>query len=202
MKITLLFFLIYSNCKHRHLVFTIPAELRKFFRLDRFLLDLLFKTSSQTLFAWFYKLNKSEHFTPSFISTLHTFVRDLKWNTHIHMILTEGASGNHTVWRHIQHIPFTMLGRRFQATLLHLLHKYLGQDFYSLKPFLFERYKDSFYVYAKKEKVSIVKISIDYIIRYTGKPVMAQSRILDYDGQLVTSYYDRHEDGKLLWTLC
>lgn len=184
------------NCKHRHLVFTIPAELRKFFRLDRSFLDLLFKASSQTLFAWFHKLNKSEYFTPGFISTLHTFGRDLKWNPHIHMILTEGASGNHTVWRHIQHIPFAMLRRRFQTTLLHLLHEYLGQNFYSLKSFLFDRYKDGFYVYAKKEKSSIVKNSIDYIVRYTGKPAMAQSRILDYDGQFVTFYYQRHEDGK------
>lgn len=38
--------------------------------------------------------------------------------------------------------------------------------------------------------------SVKYIIRYTGRPAMAQSRILDYDGQFVTFYYDRHEDNK------
>lgn len=184
------------NCNHRHLVFTIPAELRKFFRVDRSLLDLLFKASSQTLFAWFHKLNKSERFTPGFISTLHTFGRDLKWNPHIHLILTEGASGNFTVWRHIKHIPFTMLRRRWQATLLSLLHQKLGASFYSLKSKLFNTYKDGFYVYAKKEKHSIVKNSIDYIVRYTGKPAMAQSRILNYDGNFITFYYERHEDGK------
>lgn len=48
----------------------------------------------------------------------------------------------------------------------------------------------------KKEKRSIVKNSIDYIVRYTGKPAMAQSRIINYDGNFVTFYYDRHEDGK------
>lgn len=184
------------NCEHRHLVFTIPAELRNFFRKDRALLHILFQASSQTLFAWFHKLNKSEAFTPGFISTLHTFGRDLKWNPHIHMILTEGASGNHTVWRTIKHIPFTMLRRRWQATLLSLLHQKLGASFYPLKSKLFRVYKDGFYVYAKKEKHSVVKNSIDYIVRYTGKPAMAQSRILDYDGNFVTFYYERHEDGK------
>lgn len=184
------------NCSHRHLVFTIPKELRKFFRLDRSLLDILFKASSQTLFAWFYSLNKSEDFKPGFISTLHTFGRDLKWNPHIHMILTEGASGNNTVWRHIKHIPFSMLRRRWQATLLSLLHEKLGANFYSLKSQLFANYKDGFYVYARKEEKTIVKDSIDYIVRYTGKPPMAQSRIIDYDGQFVTFYYERHEDGK------
>lgn len=184
------------NCKHRHLVFTIPSELRKFFRLDRSLLHVLFKASSQTLFAWFHNLNKSEYFTPGFIATLLTFVRDLKWNPHIHMILTEGASGNHTVWRHIHHIPFKMLRLRFQATLLDLLHQHLGSSFYQLKSTLFSNYKEGFYVYAKKEKHSIVKNSIEYIVRYTGKPAMAQSRIINYDGTLVTFYYERHQDGQ------
>ena len=32
--------------------------------------------------------------------------------------------------------------------------------------------------------------------RYTGRPAMAQSRILSYDGQFVTFFYDRHEDNK------
>jgi len=184
------------NCNHRHLVFTIPTELRKFFRKDRSLLNILFKASSQTLLAWFHKLNKSEHFTPGFISTLHTFGRDLKWNPHIHLILTEGASGNHTVWRPIKHIPYEMLRRRFQTTLLNLLHQKLGSSFYTLKSQLFDTYKKGFYVYAKKEKHSIVKNSIDYIVRYTVKPAMAQSRILNYDGTFVTFYYDRHEDGE------
>ena len=184
------------NCNHRHLVFTIPSELRNLFRHDRSLLNVLFQASSKTLFDWFHKMNKAEHFTPGFISTLHTFGRDLKWNPHIHMILTEGASGNNTIWRHIRHIPFTMLRKRWQATLLDLLHKKLGSRFYSVKSKLFLSFKAGFYVYAKKEKDSIAKNSINYIVRYTGKPAMAQSRIIDYDGNFITFYYDRHEDGK------
>ena len=35
-----------------------------------------------------------------------------------------------------------------------------------------------------------------YVVRYTGRPAIAQSRILDYDGSYVTYYYERHEDGK------
>lgn len=37
---------------------------------------------------------------------------------------------------------------------------------------------------------------LDYVIRYTGRPAMAQSRILNYDGEFITFYYERHEDGK------
>ncbi|MBC7961113.1 MAG: transposase [Vallitaleaceae bacterium] len=185
------------HCDHRHIVFTIPEELRYYFRKDRSLLNLLFEASASTIHSWFYKLNKSESFKPGFISTLHTFGRDLKWNPHIHMLITEGASGNRTIWRKISHFPFTMLRTRWQASLLDLLHQKLGNSaFYKLKTFLFKTYKDGFYVYAKSNMNSKSTDTVQYIIRYTGRPAMAQSRILDYDGTFVTFFYDRHEDDQ------
>lgn len=36
----------------------------------------------------FHKDNKTELFTPGFILVLHTFGRDLKWNPHIHCLLS------------------------------------------------------------------------------------------------------------------
>ena len=43
-------------------------------------------------------MNHKEDFKPGFIATLHTFGRDLKWNPHIHMLITEGAVGKFTTW--------------------------------------------------------------------------------------------------------
>lgn len=54
----------------------------------------------------FHKQNKSELFTPGFILILHTFGRDLKWNPHIHALISEGGAGNHTVWRPCTHFDF------------------------------------------------------------------------------------------------
>ncbi|CAK7011071.1 MAG: hypothetical protein TIS_02162 [Tissierella sp.] len=127
---------------------------------------------------------------------MHTFGRDLKWNPHIHMLLTEGASGTKTVWKKISHFPFNMLRKLWQATLLNLLHQRLGDSFYRLKYSLFKTYSDGFYVYTKPNIGSNSSEAIKYIIRYTGRPAMAQSRILDYDGQFVTFYYNRHEDNQ------
>ena len=89
-----------------------------------------------------------------------------------------------------------MLRKRWQATLLDLLHKQLGASFYSLKSHLFKTYSNGFYVYAKPNMNSKSHEAIKYIIRYIGRPAMAQSRILDYDGEFVTFYYDRHEDNQ------
>jgi hypothetical protein len=90
------------------------------------------------------------------------------------MIVTEGASGSKTVWRKVSHIPFNMLRKRWQATILDLLHKSLGHSFYTLKSSLFKTYSDGFYVYAKSNMGSKAKDAVEYIIRYTGRPAMAK----------------------------
>jgi len=66
------------DCPHRHVVFTIPEQLRKYFAYDRSLLDLLFQAASDTIIYRFNRRNKSENYVPGMISVLHTFGRDLK----------------------------------------------------------------------------------------------------------------------------
>ena len=87
------------NVQHRHCVFTIDSELRHFFLEDRELLGLLFEAVQSVILRMFHKDNKTEKFTPGFILVLHTFGRDLKWNPHIHCLLSEGGIGNSGLWR-------------------------------------------------------------------------------------------------------
>lgn len=187
------------DVKHRHITFTISDELCSFFQKDRSLLDILFKAASNTILSWFKDKNKAEHFVPGIIATLHTFGRDLKWNTHIHMLVTEGAMGNITEWKSCDFFSFDMLRKRFMTTLLSMLSKVIfSQKFKKLKNDLYKRYDNGFYVHAPKSQFSNVQGAIKYITRYTNRPAMAESRIINYDPNIpsVTYYYDRHEDGK------
>ena len=186
------------NCKHRHMIFTISDELWNIFRIDRKLLDLLFKAVSKTLLSWFKEKYKNEQYTPGIILVLHTYGRDMKWNTHIHAIVTEGAMGKNNIFKKFDFFPYDMLRRRFQATLLDLLSKKLGKKFNNLKNKIYKKSNNGFYVYAKKRYDTSVENTIKYVVRYTGKPVMAESRILDYDGEYVTFWYQRHEDDKIV----
>lgn len=184
------------NCLHRHITFTIHEDLWNLFRKERSLLDLLFKAVKSTILSWFYEKTPNEHFTPGFIATLHTFGRDLKWNPHIHVLITEGAIGNFTVWEKFEHFPYAMLRKRFQTTLLSLLENKLGKDkFKALKNHIYQVAPNGFYVHAPKVKDRCVKSAVKYVIRYSGKPAMAQSRIMNYDGQFVTFWYERHKDN-------
>lgn len=188
------------RCKHRHIVFTMSDKLWSYFQKYRFLLDGLFDAASQAVLSWFHELNKSQDFKPGIMCTLHTFGRDLKWNPHIHMLCTEGGAGNIEVFRIIKHINFKALRYRWQKLILDYLSNHLPSyelpKFKKIKNEIYKEYENGFYVYAKPDNISSIKQTINYVVRYTGRPAMAQSRILNYDGTYVTYYYERHEDGK------
>ena len=188
------------RCKHRHIVFTMSDKLWDYFQKYRFLLDGLFESASRAVLSWFYEMNKSQNFTPGVMCTLHTFGRDLKWNPHIHMLCTEGGAGNIEVFRIVRHINFKALRYRWQKLLLDYLGEHLPASelprFKRLKNEIYKEYRNGFYVYAKPDNISSISQTINYVVRYTGRPAMAQSRILDYDGTYVKYYYERHEDGQ------
>ena len=187
------------DTKHRHITFTLPDSLWPYFRADRSLLDLLFKSASYTILSWFKGLSKIEQFVPGIITTLHTFGRDLKWNTHIHMLVTEGAMGKKTDWKIFNHFPYDMLRKRFMTKLLFELSKHIHtNEFKKLKNNLYKSKHNGFYVHAPSMPSSNFKSTISYITRYTNRPAMAESRIINYKPDIpsVTFYYNRHEDGK------
>ena len=113
------------HVKHRHCVFTIAEELRPFFLKDRSLLNCLFSAVKSVILRIFHKQNKSELFTPGFILVLHTFGRDLKWNPHIHCLLSEGGLGKSGLWRNVNHFNSVFMRNSFQTALLKELKKKL-----------------------------------------------------------------------------
>ena len=187
------------NCKHRHIVFTISDFLWDFFRKDRNLLDLLFQAVSKTILSWFKDKYKSQNYIPGIIAVLHTYGRDMKWNPHIHTIVTEGAMGNLNVFKKFDFISYDALRKRFQKILLDLLERKISNsNFKTLKNFIYKKSNKGFYVYAEKKNNQSTLNMIEYAVRYTGKPAMAESRIIDYDGEYVNFWYQRHEDNKLV----
>ena len=186
------------DCEHRHVVFTIAEELRPYFAYDRTLLSILFEAVADTLTFCFAKRNKSLNFTPGFISVLHTFGRDLKWNPHIHVILSTDAISDNGFWKSFKHINYEGLRRSWQFCLLKLMsEKIKSPDFKKLVDKLYAEHKAGFYVYAPPIKHFSSAI-VNYIVRYAGRPVLAQSRIKDYNGSEVTYTYTPHDSDELV----
>ena len=185
------------NVTHRHCVFTIDKSLREFFLKDRSLLDCLFHSANSIITRMFYKMNKSKNFTPGFIMVLHTFGRDLKWNPHIHCLISEGGYSDDGFWRNVKHFDYTFLRNAFRTALLNEMESKIGSSFKKVKAKCYREHQQGFYVYAKPNLCD-PRIVVKYIGRYLGRPVIATSRIDKYDGEMVTFHYNRHEDEQYI----
>ena len=132
--------------------------------------------------------------SPAFISVLHTFGRDLKWNPHIHVILADGSADILGNWHEKRYFNFESLRKSFQTILLKLMLKKLGLPFKKVVGECYKSAQNGFFVHAPKANGKIRNL-INYIGRYLGRPAIAKSRIDHYDGNNVTFHYVRHEDG-------
>ena len=142
----------------------------------------------------FFKQNQSMNFTPGFIMVLHTFGRDLKWNPHIHCLISEGGYSDNGFWRNVNHFNYTFLRNSFRTALLNEMEHRIGHSFNKVKARCYREHREGFYVYAKPNKCD-PKTVVKYIGRYLGRPVIATSRIDQYDGDFVSFHYNRHEDN-------
>ena len=185
------------NVAHHHCVFTIDENLRDFFLYDRSLLNCLFHAVNSVISRMFFKLNKSKNFTPGFIMVLHTFGRDLKWNPHIHCLISEGGYSDDAFWRNVSHFNYTFLRNAFRTALLKEMLLRIGPSFKKVSARCYLEHEHGFYVYAKPNLCD-PRIVVKYIGRYLGRPVIATSRIDKYDGEMVTFHYNRHEDEQYI----
>ena len=119
----------------------------------------------------------------------------LKWNPHIHCLISEGGYSDDGFWRNIKHFNYNFLRNAFRTALLNEMELKIGLSFKKVKSACYSEHEHGFYVYAKPNKCDPSTV-IKYIGRYLGRPVIATSRIDSYDGDSVTFHYNRHEDNK------
>ena len=143
---------------------------------------------------------KKQSLIPAFISVLHAYGRPLNFNHHIHMILLDGGISNITnKFVSVDFFSYASFRKRWIKLILDLLENEIGKnDFRKLKNKLYFDYTEGFYVYAPKYKFKSITGLLSYVCRYLSRPVMAESRIIDYDGNFVTFWYQRHEDNVIV----
>ena len=182
---------------HRHIVFTIPAELRILFLKDRKLLKELSDCAAKTIISYMWERSKKQKPTPGIVCTIHTFGRDLKWNPHVHALVTEGALRKDNQWKGMKYFHFEMLRKRWQHLLLKMLKKKFSgnSQIKRLINYLYQQYKEGFYVHAKN-RMRNAKGAAQYIGRYVSRPAIAESRIRSYNGEKVKFWYEDHESGE------
>ena len=81
---------------------------------------------------------------------LPVFIAIVKWNPHIHALISEGGAGNITPWRPVKHFDYNFLRNAFRKVLHEQLTSRIGSSFrkvklvlevYHKKTALFEQYR-------------------------------------------------------------
>ncbi len=172
------------DVNHGHMVFTIDDRLRPYFSKYPDWLDFLFDAAKESIF---YTLNR-------------------KWNPHVYVLCTEGGMNQDNVYRALSYINYETLRKSFMKQLLDKMRDALPPDSKELREFrhlisiLYKEDSNGFYVNVppKEMKKNGKDHVIKYMIRYAGKPAMAQSRITSYDyySRTIEYWYEDHETGE------
>ena len=102
------------------------------------------------------------------------------------MILLDGGVSKTGLVK-VDFFSYASFRKRFMKVLLDLLEKDIGtKEFHEVKNKMYKEHKEGFYVFAPKSKFKNYIELIKYVTRYVARPVMAESRIIDYDGTYVT----------------
>lgn len=196
---------------YHHLILTIPWQLRIVIIMNRELgLNLLVRSASEAVQKWSRDVKEMRM---GILIVIHTFGSDLKWNPHIHLIVTGGGlSLDGKRW--IETDPrFLMyhegLRRRWKyqiITRMKDIHREGRLRFPKSKGFLKnypcfaailnKLWGIAWYVYIGASLLD-PRFSVQYIGRYTKRAVIAEYRITYYDGKIVRfSFKDYAEGGK------
>lgn len=202
---------------HRQFVFTVPEQLRIYFRYDRKpLLNILFKSVDDAfnllLSTKAPKKYKEEKRRLGYIAFLHTFGRDMKWHPHIHVLIAERYLNNTNQLVKYDYFSFEFLRKTFRNVLFKRIYDYYKthkdknqlRKMCLLQKQLMKKYEKGYYVYGKKfskDKSTTKDIILltNYIARYASHPPISERRIISYDPltNLVTWFYDPHEDDDI-----
>ncbi len=187
--------------KHRHITFTIPIDLNIYFFDNLSSNSILFDSVNDTLYSIVNGKLKKKYkykYMPGFFAFLHTYGRPLNFNPHIHVIIAEAILHKSGKFKKFSHFNYDALSKRFMKIILDKMEKYFGKNnFRNVKNKMYFKYPNGFYVNNKLEddgyKFNSIEELIRYVTRYCSRPVIAETRILKYDGESVTWCYSDHK---------
>lgn len=181
---------------HRHCVFTVPDVIWKLIRENRWLLKDLMDCAIKAVTKMM-KKKLGKEVMPGIVAVLHTFGKDMKFNTHVHCLVTEGGIKPNGEWADVTYFPFELLRKYWKKAVLRMLKRRWAktEEDKSWIESLSKKHSKGYYVRAK-DRIKSKKEMIKYIGRYIRHPAIAESRIDSYDGENVIFHYVDNDDIK------
>lgn len=189
----------YLDVPHRHVIFTLPEELWVYVRKYPKLVDAMFQAMKATLQKLFEMQFNQNHVHPGLIGISHYTGRDMKYNPHLHALITEGGLDGNGNWRKHSYWPYEAMRHIWQYEVIKRFRRILPKDL-ETKSFLdsVSKNRDGFVVKNYRDLLSIRDLG-KYLSRYVRHPPIGESRILDYDGQSVLIKYEWDNELRTTW---
>jgi hypothetical protein len=184
--------------KYRHVVLTIPKQLRKLFfenSKDGKLLTEFMKTGQKCLEEVFSIVVKRK-VTIGTILVIQTHGRSGQYNPHLHILLTSsGICEEKKEWMEMGYLPFEIIHKKWQYHLLTMIKEQILTEYMKrMTNKLYKLYPKGFVANVNKgEAPEKAKGLAIYLAKYMASPPISVKRILNYDGKTVTYWYNDHE---------
>lgn len=183
---------------YRHIVLTVPEQLRGYFYQTRHTGDFLsaFMRCGYECLEDMVKTVKRQELKIGVIIVVQTHGRSGKYNPHLHIIMTNGGINEaKEKWVDLNYFRYEIIHKKWQYYLLKLIKKNNPTpEMRKLVDELWMSYPDGFVANVTKGKVpESFRGLAKYLAKYVASPPIAIKRILKYDGGEVTYWYNDHK---------
>lgn len=169
------------NVTYSHIVFTLPRDIWLLIKDNWECFRELFAASYQVM-KEIMSEKEGQEITPGMISSLQTYGQDIKYNVHLHNVITDGGlTKKKNAFKEVYYFPYEKLRKKWQEYSLKIIQKHVKED---VEKFL-HWYPKGFNVRRIKTKIKKKEL-LRYIARYLRHPPISNSRIVFYDGMKVT----------------
>jgi len=189
--------MLHPGVIYRHIVLTIPEQLRLRFYHERHSGDLLsafMKCGYECLEDVVSKAIRKE-LKIGCIVVVQTHGRSGRYNPHLHIIMTNGGINTDTgIWSNLGYFKYELIHKKWQYHLLTFIRTFFGNGVNQLVDELWKKYPKGFVSNVSKGEVpDQCKGLAAYLAKYVASPPIAVRRIVSYDGQTVKYWYKDHK---------
>ena len=192
---------LHPGVRYRHIVLTLPEQLRKYFYRNRHegkLLSLFMQTGYKCLENAVSVMLRQE-LKEGCVVVVQTHGRNGSYNPHLHIIMSSGGiNEKNSKWKDLSSVNYYILHKKWQYYLLKLMREWdNGKEMNNLIDELYKKYPKGFVANASKgEAPQKARGLARYLAKYVASPPISIRRIMKYDGDNVTYKYKDHKTGK------
>ncbi len=190
--------MLHAGVIYRHIILTIPEQLRQAFYEERHCGDLLsvFMRCGYECLEDVVSTIKRASLKIGCIVVVQTHGRSGRYNPHLHIIMTSGGVNEEIKrWHDLGYFKYEMIHKKWQYHLFRMVKEYFGKaEVDKLINELWKKYPKGLVANVSKGSVPEKSKGLArYLARYIASPPIAIRRIVEYDGRTVTYWYQDHK---------